>query len=98
MMVYFLDTSLLIQNLLLSKTAGSLVLQRPPSFLVVQSAQPLTWINFFPFLEENEGEVMKVSSIFRSVIIYGLSLLAVCSAPRGFLRVLRFPLSSKISI
>ena len=37
-------------------------------------------------------------SIPRSGIIYGLSLLVLYSAPRGFLRVLRFPLSSKTNI
>ena len=34
-------------------------------------------------------------SIPRSGVKCGLSLLVLCSAPRGFLRVLRFPLSSK---
>ena len=37
-------------------------------------------------------------SIPRSGIICGLSLLVLYSAPRGFLWVLRFPLSSKASI
>ena len=34
-------------------------------------------------------------SIPRSGVIYGLSLLVLFSAPRGFFRELRFPLSSK---
>ena len=37
-------------------------------------------------------------SIPIAVVICGLSLLVLYSAPRGFLRVLRFPLSSKTSI
>jgi len=37
-------------------------------------------------------------SIPRSCVICGLSLLVLYSAPRGFLRVLQFPLSSKTSI
>jgi len=37
-------------------------------------------------------------SIPRSGVICGLSLLVLFSAPRGFLRVLRFPLSSKTTI
>ena len=37
-------------------------------------------------------------SIPRSGVICGLSLLVLYSAPRDFLRVLRFPLSSKTSI
>ena len=36
-----------------------------------------------------------LGSIPRSGVICGLSLLVLFSAPRGFLRVLRFPLSSK---
>ena len=37
-------------------------------------------------------------SIPRLGVICGLSLLVLYSAPRGFLRVLRFPLSSKTDI
>ena len=37
-------------------------------------------------------------SIPRLGVIYGLSLLVLYSAPRGFLRVLRFPLSSRTNI
>ena len=37
-------------------------------------------------------------SIPRSEVKCGLSLLVLFSAPRGFLRVLRFPLSSKTQI
>ena len=37
-------------------------------------------------------------SIPRSGVICGLSLLVLFSTPRGFLRVLRFPLSSKTTI
>ena len=37
-------------------------------------------------------------SIPRSGVKCGLSLLVLFSAPRGFLRVLRFPLSSKTKI
>ena len=39
-----------------------------------------------------------VGSIPRLGVICGLSLLVLYSAPRGFLRVLRFPLSSKTNI
>ena len=39
-----------------------------------------------------------LGSICRSGIICGLSLLVLYSAPRGFLRVLRVPLSSKTNI
>ena len=39
-----------------------------------------------------------LGSIPRPAVKYGLSLLVRYSAPRGFLRVLRFPLSSKIKI
>ena len=38
------------------------------------------------------------ASIPRSGVICGLSLLVLYSAPRGFLRVLRFPLFSKTNI
>ena len=37
-------------------------------------------------------------SILGLGVICGLSLLVLCSAPRGFLQVLRFPLSSKTNI
>ena len=39
-----------------------------------------------------------LGSIPRSGVVCGLSLLVLFSAPRGFLQVLRFPLSSKISV
>ena len=39
-----------------------------------------------------------LGSIPRSGVICGLSLLVLCSALRGFLRALWFPLSSKTSI
>jgi len=39
-----------------------------------------------------------LGSISRSSVICGLSLFVLYSAPRGFLQVLHFPLSSKTSI
>lgn len=70
MMVYFLDTSLLIQNQrrltrLHACSFQQLVLQffdgRVRSWWYNQLGQfctTFTWINFIPFLEENEGEVI----------------------------------------
>ena len=55
------------------------------------------------FLGHRDGAVVRAlaahqcgpGSIPRSGVQCGLSLLVLFSAPRGFLRVLRFPLSSK---
>ena len=108
--IYFQVTlSLLLQSLRPkhpNETIKQLSLIFPPAFVHLHLILPdkSNWFNYWRRCRD--GAVVRAlashqcgpGSIPRSGVKCGLSLLVLYSAPRGFLRVLRFPLPSKNKI